>query len=743
MVRKIADAGAFCGILDLVNRKKEGGDTDSEKSTISKTPELDEVKAGMMSPREAEMLLDYYREYDRAPSPEERSKMRERARGALDLDAAAQGRNIIVQGGQGGPRFLPIFKPPLTSITHYRSVGNILNSAWKSIFRHSFFSLMLLAVPAITATSQVDPAHWPLSRAVVSNDLNSTKKLLAVGRSQDEIDYALIAAAGKGRSEAALLLLAVGASPNRQVGPTGISSVIVAVRENQPDTLIVLLEHGGDPNAKDRLGWRPLHHTVVLEYERPNAIRALIQYGAVVDGRDELQRTVLHRAAGFGHAESVKLLLALGADSFLRDKYGNTAAERAQNAGHGSVAALIQRYTATSVESSAIEQLGRKAVDNEQRIPDPKDFLLDPEFHRQMREVQRGLLSRIWPQFAAASRADQDATLDQTIDQWKRYYDVQESERTKPIMLLSITINWLIGLLPVALLRFVIFKRPLSKRSALLASVGVCALLLIVFTALGQFVEAKPNVFPVYIWTLITYWVLKAKRTTTQSDGSNKEESQFIETNPPAHPEADEHYGQWLQMLRPEYSGKGNPRDLVRRVLSRDQVFIRKTEEKCDATANSPSITEAAPKGIGGWLLIFCIGLVILSPLYNFVRMIIDWAIISLASEVAPSLKYPVMFENFGMAAIIIAGIVVGIIIWSGSHDGRKIAKVYLKARVVCFVAVESLTIMLVGGPTSFSTMVPSDVGAFIGGIVSEGAYFLIWWSYFKKSKRVKNTYGP
>ena len=205
--------------------------------------------------------------------------------------------------------------------------------------------LMLLALLGIAALAQADdPVNWPLNQAVIANDLARIKTLLAERHSQDELDFALIAAAGKGRPEAALLLLTSGASPKRQVPPSGHSSVIVAIRENQLETLLILLGHSGDPNGTDQIGWRPLHHTIGPDYERPDAIRALVQHGAVVDGRDGLQRTTLHRAAGFGHAESVRVLLAVGADPSLRDKNGNSAIERAERSGHRSVAQLIQSW---------------------------------------------------------------------------------------------------------------------------------------------------------------------------------------------------------------------------------------------------------------------------------------------------------------------------------------------------------------------------------------------------------------
>ena len=310
-------------------------------------------------------------------------------------------------------------------------------------------ALTLLMLPGIAASAQEgDPVNWLLKQAVIANDLARIKTLLSVRRSQDELDFALIAAVGRGRPEVARLLLASGANANQQIAPTGHSSVIVAVRENQLEVLKALLEHSGDPNAIDQLGWRPLHHTVGADYEYPEAIRALVQHGASVDGRDGLQRTVLHRAAGFGHTESVRLLLALGADPSLREKYGNSAADRAEQADHRNIAQLIRAYQGTASESQVAAPNGSTITDITQR--DPVEVIL------------------------------------------------------------SILINWTYGLLPAALLRFLILRRPLGKTTAMWISAGVALFLVVTVTGLAHLAEIGPNMAPVAVWTFLTYTILRA-----------------------------------------------------------------------------------------------------------------------------------------------------------------------------------------------------------------------------------------
>jgi hypothetical protein len=49
-----------------------------------------------------------------------------------------------------------------------------------------------------------------------------------------------------------------------------------------------------------------------------------------------------------------------------------------------------------------------------------RDFLLDPQFHGLDREVKRSLLNDVWPEFAQSPKIDQEATLDQTMEQWDK-----------------------------------------------------------------------------------------------------------------------------------------------------------------------------------------------------------------------------------------------------------------------------------------------------------------------------------
>jgi hypothetical protein len=154
----------------------------------------------------------------------------------------------------------------------------------------------------------------------------------------------------------------------------------------------------------------------------------------------------------------------------------------------------------------------------------------------------------------------------------------------------------------------------------------------------------------------------------------------------------------------------------------------------------SPPVDVPGPKGVGGWLLFFCVGLTILGPLYNLGQISMNWEQAQPAFAQFPSLKTAVMWENAGTVALIIYGFIVGCMIWGGNPNGREIAKKFLLIRLFGFIGIEFIAVVIMGDmPTE---VVASVIGAAVGAIFGNLISFLIWWFYFKKSKRVRNTYG-
>lgn len=156
--------------------------------------------------------------------------------------------------------------------------------------------------------------------------------------------------------------------------------------------------------------------------------------------------------------------------------------------------------------------------------------------------------------------------------------------------------------------------------------------------------------------------------------------------------------------------------------------------------SHDSSVASVGPKGVGGWLVFFCIGLTILSPLLVLGQMVSTWKASEGAFGEFPEIKTAMLWENFGSIMLLIYGFIVGCIIWSGNPQGRSIARQFLLIRLFGFIGIELSTLLMMSGLPS--NIVAGGVRGVGGAVFNAGIYFLVWWSYFKKSKRVKNTYG-
>lgn len=87
-----------------------------------------------------------------------------------------------------------------------------------------------------------------------------------------------------------------------------------------------LLRAGGRVNAQDAGGTSLLSWSCFRQ-PQPGVLWWLINAGAELDGRDYKGRTPLHWAVLGGHLESVRTLLAAGADASLRDNHERLAVD--------------------------------------------------------------------------------------------------------------------------------------------------------------------------------------------------------------------------------------------------------------------------------------------------------------------------------------------------------------------------------------------------------------------------------
>ncbi len=128
---------------------------------------------------------------------------------------------------------------------------------------------------------------------------------------------------------AAVVLVGCGESqqsasaPKTKPEPPTAKAADISIRQAAYDGNIEAVKQaitdGADVNAKNRMGWTPLHQVATKEIAE-----LLIAKSADVNAKDTYNRTPLHRAVEGGRKETAELLIAEGADVNAKDDYGTT-----------------------------------------------------------------------------------------------------------------------------------------------------------------------------------------------------------------------------------------------------------------------------------------------------------------------------------------------------------------------------------------------------------------------------------
>jgi ankyrin repeat protein len=160
----------------------------------------------------------------------------------------------------------------------------------------------------------------------------------------NERDRALIAAAYANRLEDAKRLIAAGADVNRQ-DRTGQSAYLIATSEGYVELLRLTLANGADVHSTDSYNGTGLIRAA--DRGHVEIVRELLKTPIKLDHVNRLGWTALLEAiilgnGGPGHTETVRLLVAAGADVNLPDRSGRTPLDHARERGYGRIQALLE-----------------------------------------------------------------------------------------------------------------------------------------------------------------------------------------------------------------------------------------------------------------------------------------------------------------------------------------------------------------------------------------------------------------
>lgn len=202
----------------------------------------------------------------------------------------------------------------------------------------SLLGAALMAEPA--RVRPVEDLNASLQQAIIAGDTARMKMLLEQGADANSKDAegtpALMNAALYGSAAHMKLLLDRGADVNAR---NGLDSTALIWAAGDAVKAAMLLEKGADVNAQSRLGRTPLMAAAGVAGNAVT-VKAMLAKGARVDVKDEIapipvvpagggKGTALIDAARSGDEESIRALLAAGADVNAKDARGGTALSEA------------------------------------------------------------------------------------------------------------------------------------------------------------------------------------------------------------------------------------------------------------------------------------------------------------------------------------------------------------------------------------------------------------------------------
>jgi len=143
-------------------------------------------------------------------------------------------------------------------------------------------------------------------------------------------------------------------------------------------------------------------------------------------------------------------------------------------------------------------------------------------------------------------------------------------------------------------------------------------------------------------------------------------------------------------------------------------------------------------KGVGGWLLLFCLGLTVFNPLMTLGTLAAQYIEVSKYFDRFPGLLVITVIDSLLCVGLMAFGVYVGTGLWSIRPGAVQMAKRYLLWSLGYLAVGGGILPFMAGLPSAANeAMIVQFAKSMFRGIIT----FAIWYSYLNKSKRVSATY--
>ena len=197
----------------------------------------------------------------------------------------------------------------------------------------------------------------------------------------DMAEKSLFKAIRENRPSRVVELLKENVNPNITTAKTERTPLYLAVTYGDVKVVKDLLEHGANPNLKDRLGDYPLtwvaHATVVSAPKRIQITKDLLKHGADPNVKDRYGRTPLSWAVANGNTQIIKDLLELDANPNIKDDNGDYPLTLACREGNANIVYDLLKHGSLSLvtNGNSLEAFNRWKVNDHRGFKEVIDRL--------------------------------------------------------------------------------------------------------------------------------------------------------------------------------------------------------------------------------------------------------------------------------------------------------------------------------------------------------------------------------